>query len=100
MNKEWNIGDIVSILEYTDAAIYCNSKGDRHIEKINNQYIIVADSPYVPTIEDQIIELEQQITARNIRSAILGDQYAINKMTQIEAQIEELRKQLESQEAQ
>lgn len=94
MEKEWNIGDRVTLSEYTDASIYCNTKGDRHIELINSEYIVVANQPYVPTIEDKIIELEQQITARNIRSAILGDQYAINKITQIEAQIEELRRQL------
>lgn len=45
-------------------------------------------------IKQQIYELEAQITARNMRGAILGDEYAINKITEIEAQIEELRKQL------
>lgn len=47
-----------------------------------------------PTIKDRIIELESQITARNLRSAIRGDEYALNKINEIEAQIEELRKQL------
>lgn len=46
-------------------------------------------------IMEQIYELENQITERNMRSAIMGDQFAINKITEIEAQIEELRKQLE-----
>lgn len=96
MNKEWNIGDKVSISEYTDAAIYCNSKQDRHIEQMNGEYVVVANIPHIPTIEEQIIALEQQVTDRNIRAAILGDEFAINKMTQIEAQIEELRRQMEA----
>lgn len=48
-----------------------------------------------PTIQDKILELESQITARNLRSAIFGDEYAIEKIRAIEAEIEELRKQLE-----
>jgi hypothetical protein len=49
-----------------------------------------------PTIQDRILELEGQITARNLRSAIFGDEYAIEKIRTIEAEIEELRKQLEA----
>lgn len=51
-----------------------------------------------PTIQDRILELENQITARNLRSAIRGDEYALNKINEIEAQIEELRKQLPPEE--
>ena len=49
-----------------------------------------------PTIQDKILELESQITDRNLRSAIFGDEYAIEKIRTIEAEIEELRKQLEA----
>ena len=49
-----------------------------------------------PTIQDKILELESQITARNLRSAIFGDEYAIENIRAIEAEIEELRKQLEA----
>ena len=49
-----------------------------------------------PTIQDRILELEGKITARNLRSAIFGDEYAIEKILTIEAEIEELRKQLEA----
>jgi hypothetical protein len=49
-----------------------------------------------PTIQDRILELESKITARNLRSAIFGDEYAIEKIRAIEAEIEELRKQLEA----
>lgn len=96
-NKEWHIGDIVNEAEYTDAAVFCNESQTMHIEQQNGQYVIVENPTYVPTIEDQIYDLENQITARNVRSAILGDEFAINKMTEIEEQIEELRRQLEAQ---
>ena len=49
-----------------------------------------------PTIQDKILELENKITARNLRCAIFGDEYAIEKIRAIEAEIEELRKQLEA----
>lgn len=45
-------------------------------------------------ILEQIKELEGQITDRNLRGAILGDEFATNKITQIEEQIAELRRQL------
>lgn len=51
-----------------------------------------------PTIKDKILELEEKITARNLRSAIRGDEYALNKINEIESQIEELRKQLPPEE--
>lgn len=51
--------------------------------------------PHNDTILDQIKELEEQITDRNLRGAILGDEWAKNKITQIEAQIQALREQLE-----
>lgn len=44
-----------------------------------------------PTIQEQIEALEAQITNRNLRNAIQGDEYAINKINSIEAEIELLR---------
>lgn len=52
------------------------------------------EKPHDEVILEQIKELEGQITDRNLRGAILGDEFATNKIRQIEAQIEELRKQL------
>ena len=46
-------------------------------------------------IQEQIEELEARITERNLRSALLGDSYAKHKIEVIEAQIAELRKQLD-----
>lgn len=52
--------------------------------------------PHNIEIKERIDELETSITERNIRSAILGDEYASNKLRAIEQEIAELRKQLES----
>ena len=46
-------------------------------------------------IKGQINELEAQVTERNVRGAILGDEFALNKLQTIETQIAELRRQLE-----
>ena len=46
-------------------------------------------------IQAQINELEAQITDRNVRGAILGDEFALKKLQTIEDQIAELRQQLE-----
>lgn len=81
--------------EYTQVAEWCNTNG-YHIEDQGEYYVVVINPPAPePTIQDQIEALEAQITDRNIRASILGDEFAINKITQIEAQIAELRQQLE-----
>lgn len=66
-------------------------------ESWDGTWYLVGYSPEkpAPTIQEQIEALEAQITDRNIRASILGDEFAINKITQIESQIAELRKQLE-----
>lgn len=79
--------------EYAETAIWCN-KNNAHIEDKGAYYEVVANKPYEPTIQEQIEILENTITARNIRSAIQGDEFALNKIAKIEAQIEELRKKL------
>lgn len=50
--------------------------------------------PHNEAIQAQILELEAQITARNLRGAILGDEYALNMVHGIEEQIEALREEL------
>ena len=52
------------------------------------------EKPHNEVILEQIKELEIQITDRNLRGAILGVEFALNKITEIEEQIAELRKQL------
>lgn len=46
----FEIGQILTKENYTQAAIECNKLGDRHIEKQGGQYIIVAKSK--PTEEE------------------------------------------------
>jgi len=47
-----------------------------------------------PTPQEQIRTLEAQITDRNIRCALLGDQFAIDKITEIENLIANLREKI------
>ena len=72
---------------------------DNGIEKAYNGYWYLSGhcptKPHNEEIKEQITALENQITDRNIRGAILGDEFALNKMSQIEEQIAELRRQLE-----
>jgi len=48
----------------------------------------------VPTVQDKIYELEAQQTARLVRNAALGDQYAIDKLQRIESDIAALREEI------
>ena len=47
-----------------------------------------------PPPQEQIRSLESQITDRNVRCALLGDQYAIDKINEIEGLIAELREKI------
>lgn len=53
--------------------------------------------PHKEEIQDQINALENQITERNLRSALIGDEFAINKIKDIEMQIDVLREQLKEE---
>lgn len=79
--------------QYIQAAQWCNAN-NAHIEDKGEYYEVVENAPYVPTVQEQIVALENTITARNIRSAIQGDEYALSKIAEVEAQIAELRKDL------
>lgn len=45
-------------------------------------------------IQAEILEEENKITPRNIRNAIKGDNFALNKITEVEGNIAELRAKL------
>lgn len=45
------------------------------------------------TIEERVFQLERQVTARNLRGAALGDQWAIDHIQSIETKIAEMRGQ-------
>lgn len=79
--------------QYIQAAQWCNAN-NAHIEDKGEYYEVVENVPYIPTVQEQIEILENTITARNLRAAIQGDEYALNKIAEVEAQIAELRKDL------
>ena len=79
--------------EYADTACFCNAN-NAHMEDKGEYYEVVENAPYVPTVQEQIVALENSITARNLRAAIQGDEFALNKIAEVEAQIAELRKDL------
>lgn len=54
----------------------------------------VPDEPANNIILKQIIALESQQTPRLLRNAALGEQYAINKLQEIESSIANLRGQI------
>ena len=63
----------------------------------NGQWYVAGYAPQKPqrdVILEQINNLEKSITARNLRSAIQGDSFALSKIAEVETQIAELRKQL------
>lgn len=84
----------------TNSAFYI-SQGmtEQDVEQAyNGGWYLAGYAPVKPqeeVIKGQIKALEDKITERNLRGAILGDQFALTKISEIEAQIAELRKQLE-----
>lgn len=90
------IGQIVTKENYTKTAIWCN-QNNAHIEKIDGQYIIVANpTPKEPTIEEQVAVLEQTYgMTRWQREGILSEGSLYSDYTKSKAQeIEDLAKEL------
>lgn len=92
------IGQIVTKENYTKTAIECNKLGDRHIEAIDGQYVIVANPlPAEPTIEEQVAKLEAETgLTRIMREGILAEgshysAYAKEKALEIEELASQLR---------
>ena len=54
----------------------------------------VNPEPVPKSIQEQINELERSVTPRNYRDYVLGDQYAIDKINKVEADIAILRAKL------
>jgi len=50
--------------------------------------------PFEKSIQDQIDDLENSVTPRNYRDFVLGNQYSIDKINQVEADIAILRVKL------
>lgn len=90
------IGQILTKENYTQGAIWCN-QNNAHIDKINGQYVIVANpTPKEPTIEEQVAVLEQTYgMTRWQREGILAEGSLYSDYTKAKAQeIEDLAKEL------
>ena len=69
MSEQWKIGSEVNAEDYTQCAIYCNQLGDRHIERQNDAYLVVADP-----ITSQITIAtgnNEKITDKDIKNVVL-----------------------------
>lgn len=70
----FEIGTVITKETYTQAAIACNKAGDRHIEKQDGQYVIVANPPAPePPAEEQVAKLEAETgLTRAVREMVLA----------------------------
>lgn len=96
---EFEIGQKVELKNYTEAAIACNKAGDRHIEQVGGEFVIVANpAPKEPTLEEQVAKLEAETgLTRVMREMVLAEnsgasEYVKGKAQEIEALAKELRK--------
>ena len=71
---EFEIGQIISKENYTQAALACNEAADRHIEERDGQYVIVANAPLpAPTLQEQVQAKEGEYGLnRATRTALLA----------------------------
>ena len=104
----FEIGQIITKQNYTQAAIWCNLNG-AHIEKQKGQYVIVANAPAPePTPAEQVAALEAQTgLTRAVRELVLAEnsgelvlaensgasEYVKSKAREIETLAEPLRTQ-------
>lgn len=88
-------------IEYTEKPNY-----DKEEEKLQEVYtdgdkiivgyekVALIDEEHNAIIQQEIVAEESKITARNIREGILGDNFATQKLTEIESNIYQLRQKL------
>lgn len=95
MNK-WDIGQEVSLKDYTEVALKCNELGDRHLEKQEDLYVVASNKKVIPTLEEQVRSLEEKYNMpRVVREGILSNPTAYSEFNVTKAQeIEELAEQL------
>ena len=81
--------------EYADTAIWCNAN-NAHIEDKGEYYEVVENVPYVSTLQEQVVALENQYGMnRWQREGILAEGSLFSDYTKIKAQeIETLAAQL------
>lgn len=85
-------------IEYTEKPTYDKEEeklvevytdGDKII--VSYEKIALTDEEHNAIIQSEIYDEEYKITQRNIRNAIKGDEFALNKITEVENNIAELR---------
>ena len=88
-------------IEYTEKPTF-----DKEEEKLQEVYtdgdkiivgyekVALIDEEHNAIIQQEIVAEESKITARNIREGILGDNFATQKLTEIESNIYQLRQKL------
>ena len=76
----FEIGTVITKETYTQAAIACNKAGDRHIEKQDGQYVIVANPPAPePPAEEQVAKLEAETgLTRPMREMVLAENSGVS----------------------
>lgn len=67
---------------------------------VEYEKVALTDEEHNAVIQQEIIEEENKITARNIRNAIMGDNWAKNRITEVEGNIAELRTKIREIEGQ
>ena len=84
----FEIGTVITKETYTQAAIACNKAGDRHIEKQDGQYVIVANPPAPePPAEEKVVALENKYGMnRWQREGILAEGSLYSDYTKAKAQ--------------
>lgn len=67
--------------------------------QVSYEKVALTDEEHNAVIQQKIVAEENKITARNIREGILGDNFATQKLTEIESNIYQLRQKLRTVEA-
>ena len=62
--------------------------------EVSYEKVALTDEEHNAIIQQEIVAEENKITPRNIRNAIKGDNFALNKITEVEGNIAELRAKL------
>lgn len=96
----FNMGQIVTKENYTQAAIWCNANG-AHIEKQDGQYVVAANAPAPePPAQDAVVRLETNYgLPRAVRTSLLAlreagaalDEELMSRVEEIEALAQPLR---------
>jgi len=84
---------ILPIPEYDKEEYRIISYYDETENEIRQVFVTeqLTDKEHNAIIQQEIVEEESKVTQRNIRNAALGDQFAINKLQEIEDNIQALR---------